>query len=74
VAASQNMLARKCDELHMALAAKQSDCAAATMQSTKLQEDLNATKGLLAGAQVCDCECPYFYMLAGYTEYHGCCT
>jgi hypothetical protein len=46
------MLARKCDELHMALAAKQSDCAAAAMQSTQLQEELNTTKGLLAAAQV----------------------
>ncbi|KAL6749361.1 hypothetical protein V8C86DRAFT_1017524 [Haematococcus lacustris] len=49
--ASQNAMARKCDELHAAMAAKQDDYAAAIVRTAQLQEQLNASRNALAAAQ-----------------------
>eukprot|EP00200_Dunaliella_tertiolecta_P012347 CAMPEP_0202389550 /NCGR_PEP_ID=MMETSP1127-20130417/83723_1 /ASSEMBLY_ACC=CAM_ASM_000462 /TAXON_ID=3047 /ORGANISM="Dunaliella tertiolecta, Strain CCMP1320" /LENGTH=1046 /DNA_ID=CAMNT_0048991347 /DNA_START=18 /DNA_END=3158 /DNA_ORIENTATION=- len=44
LAAAQDVLARKCDELQAALAAKQADCAAAAVRASQLQEALSVAR------------------------------
>jgi hypothetical protein len=52
LAAAQDVLARKCDELQAALAAKQSDCAAAAVRASQLQEALSISRQNHAATQV----------------------
>lgn len=53
LAAAQDVLARKCDELQTALAAKQSDCAAAAVRASQLQEALTVSRQNHQATQVC---------------------
>lgn len=49
---AQEAMARKCDELHRGMAAKQADCAAALARCGQQQEQINSLRSLLAASQV----------------------